>query len=211
MVDEISTKAAVGDLFLTQVAGQLVDDGADHLKMPQFLGAYIGQKCLKLWVRHGVPLAEIAQGSTEFPVWTTVLTDNIRGKAGIGGGNFYRVLQLLFIHEHKLFSPFHLPGPGGLRPGIGAVVCHVGMSNGTVGSRKLLMGRFVHSVILLEQFESLGVVRVSIQIQAKLQQDEFQRLELGHRGTHYIPGIHLIPEGEIKAGEKSAVIEGVCL
>ena len=42
VVDKIGVEAGGFDLILRQVPGQLVDDGADHLQVPQFLCTYRG-------------------------------------------------------------------------------------------------------------------------------------------------------------------------
>ena len=44
MVHKVGGKGGILDLILFQVPGQLVDDGADHLHVPQFLRADRGSK-----------------------------------------------------------------------------------------------------------------------------------------------------------------------
>ena len=44
VVYKVGGKAALPHLLIVQVAGQLVDDGADHLQVAQFLSTYIGVK-----------------------------------------------------------------------------------------------------------------------------------------------------------------------
>ena len=44
VVYKVGGKAALPYLLIVQVAGQLVDDGADHLQVAQFLSTYIGVK-----------------------------------------------------------------------------------------------------------------------------------------------------------------------
>ena len=52
VVNEIGIEAGLFDLIYREVPRELVDDGADHLKMPQLLGADIGQQALELGVGH---------------------------------------------------------------------------------------------------------------------------------------------------------------
>ena len=52
VVDEIGIEAGLPDLIYREVPRELVDDGADHLKMPQLLRADIGQQALELRVGH---------------------------------------------------------------------------------------------------------------------------------------------------------------
>ena len=88
MVDKIGLESSLLDLFLREISRELVDDRADHLQMPQLLGADIGQQALELGVGHGVPLVEIAHGRTQLAVRAAVLRDDRRGKPWI------RVLDL---------------------------------------------------------------------------------------------------------------------
>ena len=52
VVDEIGIEAGLLDLIYREVPRELMDDGADHLKMPQLLCADIGQQALELGVGH---------------------------------------------------------------------------------------------------------------------------------------------------------------
>ena len=52
MINEIFGEAGLLDLIYREVSRELVDDGADHLKMPQLLCADIGQQALELGVGH---------------------------------------------------------------------------------------------------------------------------------------------------------------
>ena len=65
-----------------------MDDGADHLEMPQLLCADIGQQAFELRIGHGVALGKIAQRRAELAVRAAVLRDDRRGKPWI------RVLDL---------------------------------------------------------------------------------------------------------------------
>ena len=44
VIQEIRSKSGGTDLLFRQIPGELMDDGADHLQMAQFLGAYKGVK-----------------------------------------------------------------------------------------------------------------------------------------------------------------------
>ena len=105
MVDEIGIEAGLLDLIYREVPRELVDDGADHLKMPQLLGADIGQQALELGVGHGVALAQIPQRSAELAVRAAVLADDRRGELRVGVGDLHRILQFLFINKHQSFPP----------------------------------------------------------------------------------------------------------
>ena len=52
VVDEIGIEAGLLDLIYREVPRELMDDGADHLKMSQLLGADISQQALELGVGH---------------------------------------------------------------------------------------------------------------------------------------------------------------
>ena len=111
MVDKIRIKTSRLDLLIRQIAGQLIDDGADHFQMAQLLRADIGQKALQLRIRHGKPLAEIAQGCAQFAVRPAVLRNNQRRQFGIGLLDPDGILQFLLIDKHY-FSPPSAPSQG---------------------------------------------------------------------------------------------------
>ena len=73
VVDKVGHKSALLNLAVGELAGELVDDGADHLQVSQLFGADVGEQCLELGVGHGIALAEVAKRSTEFAVWTSLL------------------------------------------------------------------------------------------------------------------------------------------
>ena len=52
VVDEIGIEAGLLDLIYREVPRELMDDGADHLKMSQLLCTDIGQQTLELGVGH---------------------------------------------------------------------------------------------------------------------------------------------------------------
>ena len=62
MVHEVGRKGRILNLRILQISGQLVNNGADHLKMPQFLGTY---KRVKMEPEQ--KNARIARGSGSLP------------------------------------------------------------------------------------------------------------------------------------------------
>ncbi len=92
MVDKVRLEPSLLDLFLREISRELVDDRADHLQMPQLLGADVGQQALELGVGHGVALGEVAQRRAELAVRTAVLRDDRRGKPWIRVLDLDRVL-----------------------------------------------------------------------------------------------------------------------
>ena len=105
VIHKVGVEAGGLDVLLRQIAGQLVDDGADHLQMPQLLRADVREQALQLRVGHGVALAQITQGCAQLPVRTAVLGNDQRRQSGVGVFDLHRVLQLLFIHKHQSFPP----------------------------------------------------------------------------------------------------------
>ena len=59
-VHEVGVEPRGFDLLLCEVAGQLVDDGADHFHVAQLLRSDVRQESFQLRVRHGEALAEVA-------------------------------------------------------------------------------------------------------------------------------------------------------
>ena len=68
MIDLIRPKALLYQLLRGKIAGQLVDNGGDHLQMRQLLGADIRQHRLLHPVGHRVPLGQIPHGSAHLPI-----------------------------------------------------------------------------------------------------------------------------------------------
>ncbi len=60
-------------LLVSEVPGQLMDDGGYHLHMAQLLSADVGEQSLCLGIRHRVALGQIAHGCAQLPVGTAVL------------------------------------------------------------------------------------------------------------------------------------------
>lgn len=73
VIHKIGVEAGGFDLLLGQIPGQLMDQRADHLQMPQFLRADVGQQALQLRIGHGVALGKVAQGRAQLAVGTAVL------------------------------------------------------------------------------------------------------------------------------------------
>lgn len=105
VVHEVGREAGAPDLFLRQIAGQLMDDGPNHLQMAQLFGADVGKQPLQLRPGHGVPLAQIAQRGPQLAVWAAVLADDDRRQLGVAVLDVNGVLQLLLINEHQSFPP----------------------------------------------------------------------------------------------------------
>ena len=72
-VYEIGVKTCRLDLFVRQIARQLVDNRSDHLQMPQLFGPDVCQQSLQFRVGHGKTLAEVAQGCAQLAVRSPVL------------------------------------------------------------------------------------------------------------------------------------------
>lgn len=87
VVHKIGVKACCADLLVSQVPGQLMDDSADHLQMPQLLRTDIGQQPLELGVGHGEPLAEVTQGRTQLTIWAPKWCQGMKAwpPAALGG------------------------------------------------------------------------------------------------------------------------------
>ena len=100
VVDIVGVKAAGLDFSRGEVAGELEDDGADHLGVAKLLGADVGQHALALLIGHGVALAKIAGRSAHFAVGAAQLGDNDLGQGGVGRGDLNRVFQTFFIDPH---------------------------------------------------------------------------------------------------------------
>ena len=66
VIHKIGVETGGLDLLLGQVSSQLVNQRADHLQMPQFLRADVGQQALQLRIGHGVALGKVAQGRAQF-------------------------------------------------------------------------------------------------------------------------------------------------
>ena len=72
VIQEIRGKCTLLNLFIGQIAGQLVHDTANHLQMAQLFGTDIRQQTLQLRIRHGITLAQIAQRSAQFAIRSTL-------------------------------------------------------------------------------------------------------------------------------------------
>ena len=68
VVDKIGVEAGGLYLLRSQLASELMDYGAYHLQVSQFLGADVGEKALQLSAGHGIALAQIAQRGAQLPV-----------------------------------------------------------------------------------------------------------------------------------------------
>ena len=68
MIDIIRPKALLYQFLRGKIAGQLVDNGGDHLQMRQLLSADIRQHRLLHPVGHRVPLGQIPHGSAHLPI-----------------------------------------------------------------------------------------------------------------------------------------------
>lgn len=112
-------------------------ENAPPAKTPHFRGftTYIRQYSPQLWIRHGIPLAEIPQGSAYFTMRPAILADNDLCKLRVGVVDVYRVLQTFFIHKHLICLLF--PGPGVANPGPAAGIPG-GFSNRPILFLKLL-------------------------------------------------------------------------
>lgn len=73
VIHKIIGKALGLDLLRRQVPGQLVDDGAHHLQMGKLLRADIRQDRPQLRVRHGVTLAQVAQGRADLAMRPAIM------------------------------------------------------------------------------------------------------------------------------------------
>ena len=68
VIHEVGGEGGVLDLLLREVAGELVQDGGDHLQMGEFFRADVGQDANHLLVGHAVPLVEIAHGGGQLAI-----------------------------------------------------------------------------------------------------------------------------------------------
>ena len=83
-----------------------MDNGTDHLEMPQFFCTNIRQQALQLVKGHTVALGQVAQGSTQFSVGAAVLGDDDGGQLGIRIADPDGILKLFVIKEHGYASLF---------------------------------------------------------------------------------------------------------
>lgn len=88
---------------------------------------------------------------------------------------------------------------------------HVSHAQRAVEGLILLPPRLFQCGILLEKSKGFGIGLMSVQIKAQLQKHEFQGLQLTQRAADRIGGVLFQMEGQIQAGEESAVAEGVGL
>lgn len=73
VIHKVDVKAGFFDLLDGEVAGELVDDGADHLQMRQLLGTDIIEQAGDPAVGHGELLRKIAQAGAQFAIRPAVL------------------------------------------------------------------------------------------------------------------------------------------
>ena len=169
VIHKIVVKPSRLDLLRRHVPGQLVDNGANHFQVTQLLGAYIGENRLQLGQRHGVALAEIAQGGADFPMGAAVLADNHLSQPGIGVLDVNGILQTLFIDKHSV--PLLFPGPWIADPRPAA-----GVLGGLPQRAELLLVLFPQpfrpGLIFLQAAGSLFVVGMGVQKQVQLPNGE---------------------------------------
>ena len=72
VVDKIGRKARLADLLLREITRKLVDDGTNHLEMPQLLCADVGQQAFELGVGHGIALGKVAQRCAKLPIRASI-------------------------------------------------------------------------------------------------------------------------------------------
>lgn len=72
-VHKVGVKAGGFDLLLGEIAGELMDNGADHLQVAQLLRADVGQKSLQLRVWHGISLRQIPQRRAKLSIGSAIL------------------------------------------------------------------------------------------------------------------------------------------
>ena len=68
VVDKILIEPARLDFLDAEVPRELIDDRADHFKMPEFFYADVGQQRFQFGIRHHITLAQIPQTGAEFAV-----------------------------------------------------------------------------------------------------------------------------------------------
>lgn len=71
VVHEVRLVSGLLDLLRRHASGQLMNDGANNLEVPELLHADVRQQSLQLRIWHGVPLTQIPQRCTEFPIRPT--------------------------------------------------------------------------------------------------------------------------------------------
>ena len=100
MVNIVGAKALLYQLLCCQVPGQLMDDGCHDFQMGKLFCSYICERCLALFVWHGIALGQISHGGSHFPVRPAVLGHYELCHLCIGFFNINRKFQSFFIYPH---------------------------------------------------------------------------------------------------------------
>jgi len=85
VVNEVGVKATFLDLFRGQIAGQLVNNGRNHLLVRKFLRSDIGKDSLANGIRHGISLIHITRSRAHFTIRAAQLSDDELCHCRIGG------------------------------------------------------------------------------------------------------------------------------